>query len=121
VGQTTKKPNPTFDEPSAKYKKDNAHTKIASTHFWSKREDRSTSKKMTSEPCFGSPVWFELDRAGEQYEVSRKTGWFGFRRFGLRLWRALTMEIESTSTQAAYGRGKARTMANLGASSGRDG
>jgi hypothetical protein len=27
VRPTTKKPKPTFDEPSAKYNKDNAHTK----------------------------------------------------------------------------------------------
>jgi hypothetical protein len=40
------------------------------THF----EHRNTSERMTSEPCLGSPSWFELDRAGAQLEVSGKTG-----------------------------------------------
>jgi hypothetical protein len=36
VRSTTKNPKPTFDEPSAKYKKDNAHTK--SRQNWTVRK-----------------------------------------------------------------------------------
>jgi hypothetical protein len=57
----------------------------------------STSKRVTSESHLGSPTWFELDRFGAQSEVSGKT-----------------------STKAVFGRGKAKTVANLGASGGGD-
>jgi hypothetical protein len=50
-----------------------------------------------------------------------QTGWSGFGRFSLRRQRVPTTEIGPTSTQAAYGQGKARTVANLGASRGGDG
>jgi hypothetical protein len=55
-----------------------------------------------------------------EYPVSQ-TGWSGFGRFSLCRRNAPAMEIGPTSTQVASGRGKARTMANLGASGGRDG
>jgi hypothetical protein len=37
-----------------------------------------------------------------------ESGWSGFSIFSLRRWRALTMEIGPTSTQAASGRGNGR-------------
>jgi hypothetical protein len=46
--------------------------------------------------------------------------WSNFGRFSLCRQRAPMIEIGPTSTQAVFGRGKARTMANLGASGGRD-
>jgi hypothetical protein len=46
---------------------------------------------------------------------------WGFGRFSLRGRRAPTTEIGPTSTQATFGRGKTRIMANLGASGGEDG
>jgi hypothetical protein len=49
-----------------------------------------------------------------------QTRWSSFGRFSLRRRRTSATEIVPTSTQAASGWGKARTMANLGASSGRD-
>jgi hypothetical protein len=55
-----------------------------------------------------------------EYLISQ-TRWSDFGRFSLRRRRVKMMEIGPTSTQAASGRGKARIMANLGASSGRDG
>jgi hypothetical protein len=83
---------------------------------------------MTSEPRLGSPAQFELDRSGAQSKISGKIGVSGFPnrmvrfvRFSLHRWRVPAMEIGSTSSQAAYRRGKAWIMANLGASSGGDG
>jgi hypothetical protein len=55
-----------------------------------------------------------------EYPVSQ-TGWSNFVSSSLHRQRASTTEIETTSTQAASGREKARTMANLEASIGRDG
>jgi hypothetical protein len=54
-----------------------------------------------------------------EYPVCQ-TGWSGFDRLGLHRRRAATTEIGPTSTQAASERGKARTVANLGASGGGD-
>jgi hypothetical protein len=82
---------------------------------------------MTSDPRLGLPARFELDRSGVQSEISRKpeypvsqTEWSSFERFSLHRLRVPAMEIGSTSTQAASRRGKARTVANSGASSGGD-
>jgi hypothetical protein len=50
-----------------------------------------------------------------------QTRWSAFGRFSLRRRCVLVMEVGPTSTQVASRRGKARTMANLGASSGEDG
>jgi hypothetical protein len=54
-----------------------------------------------------------------EYPVSQ-TRWFSFDRLSLRRWRTPAIEIWSTSTQAASGRGKARTVANSGDSGGGD-
>jgi hypothetical protein len=50
-----------------------------------------------------------------------QTRWSGLGRFSLRRWRAPVTEIGPTSTQAVSGRGKARTVANSGASDDGDG
>jgi hypothetical protein len=42
---------------------------------------------MTREPHLGSPVRFELDRAGAQFEVSGKTGVSGFPNRMVRFWQ----------------------------------
>jgi hypothetical protein len=47
-------------------------------------------------------------------------GWSNFDRFSLHRWCTLATKIGPTSTQAASGRGKARTIANSGANSGGD-
>jgi hypothetical protein len=55
-----------------------------------------------------------------EYPVSQNR-WSSFGRFSLHRWHAPAMEIGPTSTQAAPGRGKARIVANLGASGCGDG
>jgi hypothetical protein len=83
---------------------------------------------MINESHIVLPVWFELDRSGAQAEVLEKTGvsifqigWSIFDRFGLYRRLASTMEIWSTSTQAASGRGKVRRVANSEADGEGDG
>jgi hypothetical protein len=46
--------------------------------------------------------------------------WSNFDRFSLRQWHVTTTEMGPTSTHVASRRGKARTVDNLGASSGGD-
>jgi hypothetical protein len=81
---------------------------------------------MTSEPRLGLPVRLKLDRSGVQSEVIGKTGTSSkpecsvLTDFSFRRRRALATEIGPTSTQAASGRGKARTVASLGGSGGGD-
>jgi hypothetical protein len=55
-----------------------------------------------------------------EYPISQ-IRWSDFGRFSFRRRRVLMTEIGPTSPQATSGWGKARTMANLGASGGRDG
>jgi hypothetical protein len=50
-----------------------------------------------------------------------QTGLSDFDRFDFHGQRTPMMEIGPTSTQVASGRGKVRTVANLGASGGEDG
>jgi hypothetical protein len=79
---------------------------------------------MTSEPRLDLPVWLSLIDLKFQRKPEYlifKTGRFGFGRFSLHRRRAPVTEIGATSTQAASGQGKARTVANLGASSNGDG
>jgi hypothetical protein len=55
-----------------------------------------------------------------KFQGKFQTGWFGFGRFSLHRRHASATKIGPTSTQVASGRGKAWTVANLGASGGED-
>jgi hypothetical protein len=52
-----------------------------------------------------------------EYPISQ-TGWSGFDRFSIHQRRLSVTEIGLTSAQATFERGKARIVANLGASCG---
>jgi hypothetical protein len=54
--------------------------------FWSKREHRSTSERVPSEPHLGTPAWFELDWSRARSKVLGKTRVSGYSNRMVRFW-----------------------------------
>jgi hypothetical protein len=90
-------------------------------------EHRSPSERMANDPHIGSPVRFELHRSGAQSRVLAKIGVSGFLNRMVRFCQiqpsptACTNDGDMANLHPnASMRGKARTVANSGASGGGD-